>query len=87
MPEWIQGYIGKRRYRDMKTRSAKKLATELTARTVIFYGEEEGRQYPPLIKRSEETAKLAKHSKLILIKDAPHDIEHPEYQSAIKAVI
>jgi pimeloyl-ACP methyl ester carboxylesterase len=84
MPEWIQGYIGKRRYRDMKTRSAQKLATELICKTILFYGEVEGKEFPALKNRSEETVKLTENAKLFMVKIAPHDIEHSEYQAAIR---
>lgn len=80
-------YIGKRRYEDTKNRSGIKLAKELSVPSVIFYGEVEGNKYPTLRKRCEETSKLAKNSKLLKVKDAPHDISHPEYQKAIKSII
>jgi len=40
-----------------------------------------------LKKCCEETAKLAENSKLIVVKDAPHDISFIAYQQAIKKVI
>lgn len=86
VPEWIKGYIGKRRYQDMQSRIAQTLATELTCETLVFYGEEEGEEFPALKKRSEETAKLAQNSKLIIVKNAPHNIKHPEYQIALKKI-
>jgi hypothetical protein len=52
---------------------------------VIFYGEAEGKQYPQLKIRCEETAKLARRSKLIVVANSPHKITHPTYQAAIKA--
>jgi pimeloyl-ACP methyl ester carboxylesterase len=87
MPAWLKKYIGQNRYNDTQTRSAIKLAKSLSAKTVIFYGEKEGVEYPPLKKRSEETAKLAKDSKLVVVKDAPHDISFPAYIEAIKKVV
>ena len=87
MPEWIEGYIGKKRYQDTQNRSAQMLATELKSKTVLFYGEEEGKEFPALKNRSEETAKLAQNARLIVVKDTPHDIKHPEYQAVIKREI
>ena len=87
MPVWIRSYIGKRRFKDITTRSAVQLATSLKTETVILYGQQEGIDYPQLKKRCEETAKLAKNSKLIVVKNAPHDISFPAYQAAIKKVI
>ncbi len=72
VPEGLIKYIGKRRYLDMNNRSGMKIAKELNVSTTIFYGEREGREYPQLKKRCEETAKLARNAKLIVVKDAPH---------------
>ena len=77
-------YIGKKRFADMKNRNGKKLAKNLQIPSVIFCGEKEGEEFPPLKKRCEETAKLAKKSRLIRIKDGPHDIRFPKYAAAIK---
>ena len=68
-------YIGKRRYADTKKRSSSKIAKNLKTPVVIFYGEKEGDKYPALKKRAKETARLAQKSKLIVVKDAPHQIE------------
>ena len=80
----IKKYIGKRRYLDMKSRSGRKIAEELIVPTAIFYGEKEGREYPQLKKRCEETVKLTKNAKLVVIKDATHQIDFPSYKEAIK---
>ena len=85
MSNFIKKYIGKRRILDCLTRSGKSIAKELTIPTVIFYGEKEGKQYPQLKKRCEGTAKLARNSKLVIVKNSPHDISHPNYMNAIKA--
>jgi len=79
MPKWLQGYIGKKRYADTKTRSAHKLAESIETNLVVMYGEKEGNDYPLIKKRSEETANLATSSKLIIVENAPHDISFPEY--------
>jgi pimeloyl-ACP methyl ester carboxylesterase len=84
---WIERYVGKRRMAEMKTRSGRSIAKKLRVPSVIFYGEVEGRKFPSLKTRCEETAALAKRSRLVIVKDAPHDIKHPEYQKALKAVL
>ena len=80
----IKKYIGKRRILDIESRSGMKIAKELNVSTTIFYGEREGWEYPQLKKRCEETAKLARNAKLIVVKDAPHKIDFPSYIDAIK---
>ncbi len=82
--QWILNYIGKRRVVDTLTRSGVSIAKKLTVPSVVFYGEKEGKQYPDLKKRCEETVLLATHSKLVIVKDSPHNISHQEYMDAIK---
>lgn len=82
--QWILDYIGKNRVTDLLTRSGKKIAKELTVPVVVFYGEKEGRQYPQLKIRCEETVKLVKRAKLVIVTSAPHNITHPEYKTVIK---
>jgi hypothetical protein len=84
MSNFIKQYIGKKRVLDCLTRSGKDIAKKLTIPTIIFYGELEGKLYPQLKKRCEETAKLVRNSKLIIVKNSPHDISHPDYIKAIK---
>ena len=83
--QWIVNYIGKNRVADSLRRSGKKIAKELTVPVVVFYGEKEGRQYPQLKIRCEETVTLARQTKLVVVKKSPHNITHPEYMAAIKA--
>lgn len=83
MSEWIKKYIGKKRFQDIQTRSALKISQKLSINTTIFYGGAEGEEFPSLKKRCEETAKLAKEAKLVVIPNAPHKIDYPEYQISI----
>ncbi len=83
MPPWIKKYIGKKRYDDVLTRGAQKIAKNLSVPATIFYGEVEGCEYPNLKTRCEETAQLAKRARLITIPEAPHQINFPTYQVAI----
>lgn len=85
MRQWVLNYIGKNRVADFLTRSGKKIAEELTVPATIFYGEKEGRQYPQLKIRCEETVKLAKQARLVIVKKSPHNISNSEYVVAIKA--
>lgn len=83
----IKKYIGKRRCLDIRSRSGRKIAKELTKPTIIFYGEKEGEIYPALKNRCTETAKLASNAKLVVVKEAPHKINFPGYMNAIKGEI
>lgn len=82
-PSWKK-FIGKNRVNDFKTISANSLAKKLTMPTVIFCGEAESKKYPQLEVRCSKTNKAIKNSKLVMVKDAPHQISHPEYIKAIK---
>lgn len=84
MPLWLKKYIGKKRLTDVETRSGRVFAKQLSAPSIIFYGEEEKRESPSLKRRCEETARYAKNSRLVVIKGAPHKIDHPQYMEALK---
>jgi hypothetical protein len=77
-------YIGKKRFADIQTRSGMKLAKNLAVPSTLFLGEKEAEKYPPLKTRANETVKFAKNSKLIIVKDSPHQIDFPTYIEAIK---
>jgi pimeloyl-ACP methyl ester carboxylesterase len=83
MKSWIDRFVGKRRLAEIKRRSGREAARNLQIPSVVFYGGFEGEKFPSLRIRCEETASLAKRSKLVIVKDAPHDIRYPEYQKAI----
>lgn len=87
MPLEIKKYIGKRRFLDIKNRSGEELAKSLNFPVTIFYGEEEGKQFPQLKKRCEETVKLVPKAKLVVVKEAPHKIDFPSYIYAVKEEI
>lgn len=80
-------YIGQRRFADTLTRSGRELARNLKISTVVLYGEVEGKQYPQLRKRCEETVRLAKSGKLVVVKGAPHKLDFPSYKEAIEQEI
>lgn len=83
MKPWIQRLVGKRRLENARTRSAKRIACALRTPLTIFYGTQEARQYPQLKIRCEETAKLAADTRLVVIPNCPHRIDHPAYRKAI----
>lgn len=83
MTKWIRKMVGLNRLKEMRKRSGRKMAKELKIPTVVFYGEIEGKQYPDLRKRCEETVKLARQAKLVVVKNARHQIDFPEYRAAI----
>jgi len=74
---------GRRRLAEMQERSGKELARSLEVPCVVFYGQKEAQLYPQLRFRCEETAKLARRSKLVEVAGAPHKIDHEEYKRAI----
>lgn len=80
----LKKYIGKRRVADCLTRSGREIAKSLTIPTTILYGGKEIVEYPKLKTRTDETQKLAKNVQVIVVKDAPHDISFPTYQTAIE---
>ncbi len=81
--QWILDYVGRKRVADFLLMRGKAIAKELKIPATIFYGEEEGRRYPKLKKRCEETASLVYKAKLVVVKNAPHDTSFPEYAEAI----
>ncbi len=87
MEPWLKRYIGTKRYADTKTRSGVKIAKELLFPSIVFYGEKEGKEYPSLKNRCEETSRLAKNSRLVVIKNGPHQIDFPEYVETIKKTL
>jgi esterase/lipase len=87
MKKDIIKYIGKRRFAEAYTREGKNFAKELKVSSVVFYGEAEGKKFPSLKIRCKETATLAKNSKLVVVKNAPHRIDFPTYIAAIKNVL
>lgn len=84
MKPWIKKMIGKKRIKDIENRSGIIVAKNLKIPSVIFYGEKEGISFPQLKLRCEETAKIAKNSKIIIVKDSPHDLNHPNYKESLK---
>ena len=80
----IINYIGKRRFEDSLKIGARDIAKNLKISSVIFCGEKEADQYPALLKRCKEVAKLSPKSKLVLVEKAPHQIDFPTYVDAIK---
>ena len=84
MKAWIKKFVGTRRLADARSRNRKTIAQKLNVPSIVFYGEQEGRQYPQLKIRCEETARLAKNSHIIRVPRAPHKIDHPEYIKALQ---
>lgn len=78
--------IGVRRCLDFLKHDFKQVTKGLTIPTTVLYGENEGAKYPTLRKRCEVVNEVLLKSKLIIVNDAPHKIDHPEYIKAIKVV-
>jgi len=74
--------IGERRYQDFFNYDLGEMARNLLKGTTIFYGTKEGELYPSLKKTCEDAARES-GSRLVPVKDAPHDISHSNYRKAI----
>jgi pimeloyl-ACP methyl ester carboxylesterase len=83
--DW-QRMIGVRRKQDFLLHSVNKATKQLDVPTVVLYGETEGDKFPNLKKRCEKTDESLSKSRLIVVPDSPHKIDHPEYIKAIKAL-
>jgi len=83
MKPWVKKLVGKKRISDAKKQSALAVAKKLTIPSVIFYGEAEARKFPQIKIRTMETVKYAKNIKMVVVKDAPHKINYPEYKKVI----
>jgi esterase/lipase len=84
MSPWMRRLTGRKRRLDAKKRSGRAIAKNLSVPSAVFYGEVEGKRYPQLKRRCEETVRLAKHSALVVVSNAPHRIDHPNYIEALK---
>ena len=80
-------FMGKRRYEDMKTRSARAIARGLSVPCAVVYGSAEAAQFPILKSRVEEVATLAKHARVFVAKDAGHQFDAPGYIDAVKRAV
>ena len=84
LPDSWWRIMGKKRKKDFQKFSAKKIAEQVKFQTTIFCGEKEGGKYWQLMQRCENTNNAIAKSKLIMVKDSPHQIDFPTYQEAIK---
>lgn len=85
-PWWIKD-VGENRIRDFKKYEAIKIARLIKTPTVVFYGTVEGKKYPQIKMRCEESAEYIQGAKLVVVKNAPHKINHPAYIEAIKEAL
>lgn len=85
--QWWLKEIGKRRVATFKQLDFPLLAAKINCPTLIFYGEKEGTAWPWVKARAEEAHKLIKHSKLIEVPGADHDVADPRYVEAIRQAI
>jgi len=83
MTPWMRKYVGKRRISQNLKTSGRETAKNLKVPSVVFYGELEAKHYPQIEIRCKETARLAVHSKLVVIGESPHQIDFPTYQKTI----
>ena len=84
LPEKYAEWAGKRRIENFKKISMNELASKISCPTIIFIGKEEIEKYKDMDSRSSKAHKRIRHSKLIVVKDADHDVGHPNYVKTIK---
>lgn len=77
-------YMGKRRMADLKSISCDDLSKDIKCKTYILYGTEE---WVSVKYRAENAHKRIKHSTLISIPWAKHDISQDVYMSQIEALL
>lgn len=85
IPNTWKKFVGKKRILDFSKLIFGKLAKEINikTKTLVFIGEEESKKYITLKKRCEDAKSKIKNSKLIVIKNAPHDIGNKYYLEAL----
>lgn len=76
--------IGKKQFEDSKTLSSTRVAKKSNVPIVVFYGEGEAKEYPPLKLRAEKIVKDAPRAKLIVVPHAIHDPRDLNYIEAVK---
>lgn len=79
---WKVG-MGKRRCKDFEKYSAINIAQEIHTPTTIFLGGKEAEETPILEERCKEVNKNMSRSRLVVIPDAPHDINYVLYKKAL----
>jgi pimeloyl-ACP methyl ester carboxylesterase len=76
--------VGRRRLRAFAKLDYQATTRNVTCKTLIFYGEREGKRYPELKRRCEITATRLANAKLIIVPGAGHDVAHAEYIATIE---
>ena len=76
-------FLGKRRIDHFKTISFSEHARDNHTNTIVLVGSKEITKYPSMLRRADDAHKKLKHSKLVIIEGAHHNIGQPEYQQAI----
>jgi len=84
--QWVK-YIGHRRANDFAQFDSSIIASKIFSKTKVFYGTTEAQKYPELKARCIQAATEIKNAKLIIAKDAKHNIEDPGYKKALISVI
>lgn len=84
-PDW-QRKIGSRRIQDFRNHSFKQAVKDVSAPTVVLYGEAEGEKFPSLKKRCEAADKSLEKSRLLVVPNAPHQIDHQDYVRVVQSL-
>ncbi len=80
---WWRTILGTRRIKDFENFKAINIAKLIKIPATFFYGTAEAERFPTLKHRIASIAKLLPKSKIVVVQNAPHAIDHPEYQKAI----
>lgn len=85
-PYWRKN-VGHRRVTDFESISATDIAKRITSPTTVIYGGGEGIKFPRLKHRCIEAAAQIRGARLLVAPEAPHQIDFPSYQKAIKQAL
>lgn len=83
LKDWWNGLIGKHRLKDFKTHDARRAAKATSMPTTLFIGEKEVEKFPRMKSTYSNALRNLPNGTGIIVPDAPHDIAHPNYRSAI----
>jgi esterase/lipase len=85
-PRYVK-WAGQRRIKAFERLSFNQLAEQIHCPTTIFLGDQEKRKYKDMWHRSNEARRRIKHSELVLVKSAGHDVGDRSYVAAINKAV
>lgn len=82
-PSWTH-YWGKRRMEDYKNFSFSNIAKDISCRTLLIVGDQEG---PEILRRAQDAHKKISNSKLVIMENVRHNIGDQKYINTVKGLI